>query len=412
MFARLPLRRRVALACAALGFLLSIAFAAATLYLTEDYEELLVTGILQGQAHDYAERLRVDPQFALPRTQRLSGYLRRADGSGDLPPELAELPPGIREIDGDGRHAGVFDTAAGRLVFVIDLSAIEALERYLSVFVAVVIVLGTALGGWAGWLLAGRTIAPVRQLADAVDALPTRAEATALSRLVGTDELGRLAHAIDAYQSRLVDAAAAESAFFADASHELRTPIAVVKGAVDVLVDEPATDAPLRRRLARLERGVDELADLIEAMLGLARRRHYEAETIDAAAFLDEALAPTRAAAAGTLRIEIGTAGVLALPRTPALIVVRGLLRRLVPPLSAGTLQVGADAVRITFAFAPTAGADAGRMPHRAGRSDTDLAPTLIRRFAGHLGWRLDETATRDGAGAGGVTLWLSDRSG
>ncbi|MBL8301079.1 MAG: HAMP domain-containing histidine kinase [Rhodanobacteraceae bacterium] len=404
MLARRSLRLRIAYACATLSVLLSIIFSSATLYLAEDYEELMVAEVLREQAKDYIERLRIDPQLALPRTQRLSGYLRRTDGSGDLPPELAALSPGIHEVDAEGLHAVVSDVAAGRLVFVIDLSTIETLEHYLWLFSAVVIVLGGVLGGWTGWLLAGHAIAPVRQLADAVDALPVRAEPSNLSRLVGSDELGRLARAIDANQQRLVEAAAAESAFFADASHTLRTPIAVVKGAVDVLVDEPVTDTAFRRRLARLERGVDELADLIEAMLGLARRKHYESCEIDAAVFLDEALTPTRAAA-DTLHIRIDAVDTLWLAHVPALIVVRGLLRRLVPPLTAGTLQATADAGRIEFVFMPAASRVIDRVANLSG---LDLAPTLLVRFAEHLGWQVDEAVGGDGAVR--VTLWLPVR--
>lgn len=405
MLERIPLRRRVALVCATLGLLLSVAFAAAAVRLAEDYEEILVIEFLRGQAHDYAERLRTDPDVPLPRTQQLSGYLRRGDGSAELPPELVALAPGIHEIDEQGRHAGVFDTAAGRLVFVIDISAIEALEHYLNLFAAAVVVLGTLLGGWSGWLLAARAVAPVRRLADAVDALPVRAEPTALSRLVGADELGRLADAIDAYQSRLVEAAAVEQAFFADASHELRTPIAVVKGAVDVLADDPVTDAAQRRRLARLERGVDELADLMEAMLGLARRRDYPASAFDAATFLDEALAPTRAASTDALRVETDAAGVLLQPRAPALVVVRGLLRRLVPPLAAGLLQVSADPERIMLTFTPVSAGDARPASLRVETGDSALTPTLIGRFATYLDWHIEEAGS--GGGSGCVILYF-----
>ena len=198
MPARLSLRRRVALAYATLGLGLSLLFALAVTYLAEDYEYIVVTEILQGQAEDFAERLRVDPQAVLPQARRLHGYLRHSDGSGAVPPELDVLAPGMHELDAEGSHAGVFDTEAGRLYFVIDISAIEALERYLAGFMGAVVLLGTALSGWAGWMLAGRTIAPVKRLADAVDALPARPLPTQLAELVGGDELGRLARAIDA----------------------------------------------------------------------------------------------------------------------------------------------------------------------------------------------------------------------
>ena len=392
MRAPLPLRRRVALAYATLGLLLSLAFAAATLYLTEDYEHIVVSEILNAQAQEYADDAGAGGAPDLPHTPRLRGYLRRADGSG-LPPALAVLEPGIHDMEdmsAPGRHAGVFDTPAGRLVFVIDLGSIEELEQHLAWFCLLVVLLGTGVSGWAGWLLAGRTIAPVKQLAAAVDALPGRAQATDLASLAGNDELGRLARAIDAYQARLLDADAAERAFFADASHELRTPIAVVQGAAEVLLDDPDAAPAQRRRLARLERGLNELTDLINLLLGLARRSSYAAQTVDAAELLQECAAQLRSGLetqALTLRIE--ATGNLFLPWGEALLVLRSILRRLLPPGAQGELQLRAASGHIRLDYrAGAAPLSSGTAP---ARSDRGIGLTLIGRFADHLGWKLEE---------------------
>ena len=270
MSRRLTLRSRITIAYAALGFVLSVLFAMASIYLTEDYETIVVNEILLGQAEDYAERLREQPDLPLPRTHRLSGYLRRPDGSGFVPADVAALVPGIHEIEDasePGRHAGVFDTEAGRLTFVINLNAIEALERYLVGFMLAVIVLGTAAGGWLGALLAGRTIQPVIQLAAAVDALPARPELTRLAILVGEDELGRLAAAIDAYQARLADADAGQCG----------------DGAFDLLARR------LRGRCSGRAAGLGEGAILglaqIEQVHLAAPRAHQVSRRVDADAF-------------------------------------------------------------------------------------------------------------------------------
>lgn len=397
MRGRLTLRRRIALAYSALGLVLSLLFALASIYLTEDYEEIIVNEILLGQAQDYAERLREQPDLSLPRTHRLSGYLRRRDGSGFVPPDVADLPPGIHDVEDaadPGKHAGVFDIDAGRLTFVINLNSIEALEQYLLWFMLAVVVLGTAAGGWVGWLLAGRTIHPVRRLAAAVDALPVRPQTTQLAQLVGDDELGRLARAIDAYQSRLVDADAVERAFFADASHELRTPIAVVQGAAEVLLDEAGVHPALRRRLARLERGMHELTDLINILLGLARRSAYFPGSVDARTLLEESAASLASALEpGLLRVDIEAAGSLHVPRVEAVLALRGILRRLLPPGAGGAVRIRVHGERIELHYRAPAAASV----LDATRSDRHLGLTLIGRFAQHLGWRLDEEATGTG---------------
>ena len=394
MWRRLSLQGRVGLAYILLGFALSVVFAAATVWLAEAYEEIIVTEILQGQVQDYAERMARDPTIALPRTHRLAGYLRRPDGSGEVPPDLYELAPGIHESEDeneDGRHIGVFDTPQGRFFFVIDLGRIEALERYLNGFLVGVILLGTAAGGWFGWLLAGGTIAPVRRLAAAVDALPARPRITTLAQTANAaDELSRLAAAIDRYQARLVDAEASERAFFADASHELRTPISVVRGVAEVLLDDPTAEPATRRRLARLDRGMGELTDLIDALLGLARRTSYTPISVDAATLLRDAVDPVRDAHPGAkLAIEIDATGSLHVPQLQALLVLRGLLRRLLPASPAGTLRLQSNGLYIMLEYRADTGNVGGNTQEP--RSDRRLGLTLVGRFAGHLGWRVEE---------------------
>ena len=271
----------------------------------------------------------------------------------------------------------MFDIDAGRLTFVVSLGSIESLERYLLWFMLAVVVFGTAAGGWVGWLLAGRTIHPVRRLAAAVDALPSRPQATQLAQLVGDDELGRVARAIERLSvNGIVDADAAERAFFADASHELRTPIAVVQGAAEVLLDEAGVHPAQRRRLARLERGMHELTDLINVLLGLARRSAYFPDSVDARTLLEESAASLASALEpGLLRVDIDAAGSLYVPRTETVLALRGILRRLLPPGAGGAVRLRAYGERIELSYrAPSAapGLDATR-------SDRHLGLTLIR---------------------------------
>ncbi|HWI24525.1 MAG TPA: hypothetical protein VNS59_06325, partial [Lysobacter sp.] len=192
---RISLRRRVMLASLALGFVLSLLFAGAVNVVAEDYEYILASELLHGQADDYSLRIANHLPAQLPQTHRLSGFR-----AGDAP-RYAGFPPGVHEDPrNEDMHVGVFDTSAGRLVFVMDLSDIEQLERHLNLLLAAVVVLGTAIAGWLGWMFAGAALAPVARLAGAVDALPTQPAPTSLEANVSHDELGRLARAIDAYQ--------------------------------------------------------------------------------------------------------------------------------------------------------------------------------------------------------------------
>jgi signal transduction histidine kinase len=115
-------------------------------------------------------------------------------------------------------------------------------------------IVGVLLAGWLGWIFAGRALAPVGSLSHAVDALPVAPRPTQLHTMVGDDELGHLARAIDAYQARLVEADTRQLAFFADASHALRTPIAVVQGVAEVLLDARRFSRWMMRRRMQVRR--------------------------------------------------------------------------------------------------------------------------------------------------------------
>lgn len=378
----LPLRGRVTLAFAAMGFVLSGLFAAAAVYITEDYEHVLAAEMLHGQADDYALRLANGLPASLPQTHRLSGYSR------DAPAQYAALPPGIHEDPtAEGIHVGVFDTAAGRLFFVIDLADIEQLEYHLDRLLAAIVVFGTLLSGALGGWLAKRALAPLSGLAAAVDGLPVEPVESDLAASASPDELGRLARAIDGYQARLVSADVAQRQFFADASHELRTPIAVVQGAAELL-QEDATELPvLRPRLDRLDRGVAELTELLEALLRLGRRHLQPQQSVDAAAWLRQLLVPLLHRHASGVAVDIaGAPGAIAWHLAPhdAGLVLRSLIRGLVPADAYGKLEVGIQPGACTLEFLPQAGV----MP-RAAADDRMPGGTLIRRLAAVYGWTL-----------------------
>ncbi len=365
------LRRRVTFACATLGLVMTLLFSAAVIAITEDYEHVIASEVLRGQAEDYSLRIANRLRVELPRTQRLSGYLAKP------PAELARFGPGVHEDERhEGIHVGVFDTVAGRMWFSIDLGDIETLEVHLRILLAAMVLLGVGIGGGLGWIFAGRALAPVKALSDAVDALPVAPAPTQLGDSAPDDELGHLARAIDAYQARLVEADAHQLAFFADASHALRTPIAVVQGVAEVLLDEPNQDPANTARLQRLDRGTQELAELIELLFGAARRTPVQRETMDTAALLSESLSPWADVT------TIDATGAFDVARRETVLLLRALVRkhlrdssRILATRNNGQLSViDADAVR----------------DPSARRSDAGAMSPLLARAADRAGWMLE----------------------
>lgn len=139
----------------------------------------------------------------------------------------------------------------------------------------VLVLVGTTLLAVAlGWVAASRALRPI----GAVTATARRVTDERLDERLALggplDEVRELADTFDAMLDRLSAALQAQRRFVQNASHELRTPLTAIRTEVEVtLADPDATPAELRSMGERVLKGTDELEDLLEGLLVLARSR-------------------------------------------------------------------------------------------------------------------------------------------
>jgi heavy metal sensor kinase len=167
-----------------------------------------------------------------------------------------------------------------------------------------------AIFGLAGWWLIRNALVPV-------DRMRTKAEKIGIDHLHErlaaphpTDELGQLATTLNAMLDRLEAGVAAKRQLIADASHELRAPLAAMRAELDITITdadrtpaERATLESVREDVSRMSRTVNNLLALAsadEGRLELLRSR------IDLLQTVEEAARPLRALAdAKHIRIQI-----------------------------------------------------------------------------------------------------------
>lgn len=160
----------------------------------------------------------------------------------------------------DGRTRGVF-------VAVSDLGA-ERDEVNQAVQVAAgVSLLVLALASAVGFLVIGRILAPLRGLTETARAI-TEDDLTRRIEVTGDDEIARLATTFNAMLDRLDAAFASQRAFVSDAGHELRTPITIVRGHLDLLGDDPRERA---ETMELVDDELDRMSRLVEDLLLLAK---------------------------------------------------------------------------------------------------------------------------------------------
>src|SRR4030095_8062624 len=105
-------------------------------------------------------------------------------------------------------------------------------------------------------------------------------------------ELNHLADTFDAMLARLDAAFEAQRQFTADASHELRNPLAIIRTNVDVALANPNADPDdLRQTIVVVKRASDRMARLVDDLLALARRQEptLEHEPVDLGVAVAEA---------------------------------------------------------------------------------------------------------------------------
>jgi two-component system, OmpR family, sensor kinase len=124
------------------------------------------------------------------------------------------------------------------------------------------------LASVAAWLIAGRVLEPVRQLTDTARSI-SRSDLTARIEVHGTGEAAQMARSFNSMLDRIEAVFQAEREFVQEASHELREPITIVRGHVelwDATRDErPRTARLVLDELDRMGRIVDDLRLLAEA---------------------------------------------------------------------------------------------------------------------------------------------------
>ena len=280
----------------ALQVVLLSATVAAGIYITNTIvEDFLITEALQNEASHYWSLYEQDPNHPLPNTANMRGYLVNSAVSpestprsnGIVPEQLLQHPAGfLGRVSMNEESPTLFvsqqsDDIGPRLYLVFFSEDVSQLAFYFGILplsLALLLVYGFS---FLTYRLSHRAISPIVKLADylqefrfgsynqpAVDLGDLRA----LANL----EVDVMIDSIDSFAERLDTFIERERIFTRDASHELRTPIAVFKGSLDLLQRKSDRSEDDVKAFARMRRTVDDMEGLIETLLLLARGEEVE----------------------------------------------------------------------------------------------------------------------------------------
>ncbi|UVJ43211.1 HAMP domain-containing histidine kinase [Pseudomonas sp. LS1212] len=274
------LAQRIIIAFALMSALVAGAFAVGIVATVHLVEEKLISAGLGGDLQGLLLMDSVGDWSHRPKPGQLF-YFSGGRGDFDLPKDLRHLTPGFHEVFRDrlSYHAMVEVVDGRHYVLLQDQSDFEERERVLFAVVVVGFILSLALAVFLGWVLARRVMAPVVRLSQQVrhrDQL--LGLAPPLAPDYAADEVGELAVAFDATLGRLRDALNRERLFTSDVSHELRTPLMVLASSCELLLENPQLDQRARLQVERIARACEEMRELVQTFLMLARAQHDEVD--------------------------------------------------------------------------------------------------------------------------------------
>jgi heavy metal sensor kinase len=167
----------------------------------------------------------------------------------------------------DERHRVPFYISIG-----VSLAKNEKILRdYTWAAFVVVIPLALILASLLGWIMAGRTLTPLRDVAQAAQ----RVSGSNLSLRIPTreagDELDYLILTFNRMTERLQSSFQQMKQFSTDVSHELRTPITAIRGQLEVALFTAKTTDQYREAMFNALQDIDRLSQIVRALLLLSQ---------------------------------------------------------------------------------------------------------------------------------------------
>jgi signal transduction histidine kinase len=188
----------------------------------------------------------------------------------------------ITENAGDGRfdrrgdlflYARTFTSSRGQSVTVeCDQSGdlVEAVERRLVVVLVFGLPVLLIVAAAGGYVLVRRALSPVQRMIEAAEALTFNSPRNRLPISGTEDRIDALGRTLNRMLERLDLSYQHASRFSADAAHELRTPLSIIRGELELLAAQPLA-AEIRAAVANTLSEAERLGHIVESLMALAQ---------------------------------------------------------------------------------------------------------------------------------------------
>ncbi len=377
-------------------------------------------GIVWQEAHLFQEAYKKDKKTPLPNSQSLKGYI----GEKNLPQEIITLFPrhkwkkvGPREegflyrfekTPGQESHhhlliSHLHNTPERFFVYYNITVSDEVAEKVWHKFKLLAIAGGVLV---IAMLLVfkttiARSLRPISSLSQWVDKLDHSSPPKELPSDIKADEIGQMAESLYSALQRIHQYNERERQFLRNASHELRTPIAIIRNALDVLEHKRKVgNDKIDGLVQRIRRAGDTMKSVTEAILWLAIE-NYSApskQETDLKALITEIVEENKNLNEGRkieISLELDSLQVCNIERALAYIVLDNLIRNAFQHVCDGEIRIvasGKNKIQI-INTSHSYSYDSSREQDAAEALVTGsfgLGLTLVKKIADKQGWQFD----------------------
>ena len=253
------------------------------------------------------------PLDVLP-TETLSGWEARAsDEPGEGRSANGRFDTDIGPVYFRLARVSIGDSTGAFVVAILPAEELQDIGELQSLGAAGAVGL-LLLASVAAWLITGRVLAPVRSLTETAESI-SRSDLTRRIEVTGGAEAADMARSFNAMLDRLEAVFRSQREFVQDTSHELRDPLTICRGTLELLPDDPEERAA---SVALVIDEIDRMGRIVNDLQVLADSEHPDfvrSEPIDLTPFTHELIAKAGALAAREWKLDEAANGVLVADR-------------------------------------------------------------------------------------------------
>ena len=265
--------RHVVVRFCLLAVLISLAFSMMNFLFLFTMEDEFIARTLKAEKDQLVTEYQKSGAWLDPQRENMEVHLSPSTLPDDLKGTFIEEPKREEYYGQEGRHYHVEALEDGAFL-VAEVSSdliIRPWRKSILTTYGVLALLLTVIGCLLGYRLAKRTIRPLVDLSKLVEQANPEHLPDDFSGSFPRNEIGQLALALQNSMQRIKRFIIREQQFTRDVSHDLRTPLAVVAGAAEVINRHPNLDSEISDLVKRIELANNHMARTVEALLSLAR---------------------------------------------------------------------------------------------------------------------------------------------